>query len=126
MVDVDITKTEVVLRVRGLHKLWAFKSEVRIPLAELKLIEQGVDPEARAMRSLSLRLPGTSVPLLITAGSFRVDGQWAFWDVAGNGGNAVTFLTAGHRYAQVVVDVADPRTTVEAVQRAIRSFAARA
>lgn len=56
-VDVVITANEVVLRLRGLHKFWAFKHEVRIPLTQLKLVEQGVDPEARAMLSGSLRRP---------------------------------------------------------------------
>jgi hypothetical protein len=126
MVDVDITSAEVVLRVRGLHRLWALKREVRIPRAQLKRVEAGVTPDARARLWRSLRMPGTSVPSLITAGSYRSLRQWAFWDVVGNGENAVTLSTEGHRYKQLVVDVADPKATVEAIDRAIRSSPAAA
>ena len=115
MVDVDITSLELVLRPRGLHKLWTFKREVRIPRAQLKGVEVGVSPSARALLSRSIRLPGTSVPWRITAGSYRSTGEWSFWDVVGNGEHAVTFSTEGHRYSQLVVDVADPKATVEAI-----------
>ncbi len=115
MVDIDITSLEVVLRPLGLHTLWAFTREVRVPWAQLKRVDVGVTPEARAMRSRSVRMPGTSIPSLITAGSYRSMGKWAFWDVAGNGENAVTISTEGHRYAYLVVDVADPKATVAAI-----------
>jgi hypothetical protein len=120
MVDVDITSQEVILRPRGLHKLWTFKREVRIPRAQLKRVVAGVSPEARAMLSHSIRMPGTAVPLLITAGSYRCRGEWAFWDVVGSGENAVTLSTEGHRYTQLVVDVVDPNATVDAIARATR------
>jgi hypothetical protein len=109
----------VVIRPRGLHRLWALKREVRIPRVQLKRVEAGVSPDARARLWHSLRLPGTSVPWLITAGSYRFAGRWAFWDVVGNGEKAVTLRTEGHRYADLVVDVEDPGATVDAVQRAI-------
>ena len=120
MVTVDITPTEVVIRPRGLHRLWTLKREVRIPRRQLKRVEAGVAPDARARLSHSLRLPGTSVPWLITAGSYRSRGQWAFWDVVGGGEKAVTLTTEGHRYTELVVDVEEPAATVDAVKRAIR------
>ncbi len=119
MVTVDITPTEVVIRPRGLHRLWAFKRELRIPRGQLKRIEAGVSQDARARLWHSLRLPGTAVPWFITAGSYRSKGRWAFWDVVGSGEKAVTLTTEGHRYAELVVDVEDPGATVDTVQRVI-------
>ena len=119
MVDIDITSNEVVIRPRGLHQLWAFKREVRIPRSQLKRAEAGVPPAAWARLSRSLRLSGTRVPSLIIAGSYRCNGRWAFWDVVGKGYDAVTLTTDGHRYAELVVDVADPKVAVESVQRSI-------
>jgi hypothetical protein len=121
LVDVDITSNEVIIRPRGLHRLWAFKREVRIPRAQLKRVETGVTPDARAMLSRSIRMPGTSVPSLITAGSYRSKGQWAFWDVVGKGEKAVTLSTEGHRYTQLIVDVGEPKAMVDALQRVIGS-----
>ncbi len=119
MVTVDITPTEVVIRPRGLHALWAFKREVRIPRGQLKRVQVGVTPDAGTRLRHSLRLPGTAVPWLITAGSYRSDGRWAFWDVVGKGEKAVTLTTEGHRYAELVVDVAEPEATVTALQQVI-------
>ncbi len=119
MVTVDITATEVVIRPLGLHRLWALKREVRIPRGQLKHVQAGVAEDARARLWRSVRLPGTSVPGLITAGSYRSEGRWTFWDVVGKGAHAVTLRTEGHRYAELVVDVAEPQATVRAVQQAI-------
>ncbi|MGO9064433.1 MAG: hypothetical protein ACLQIH_06780 [Myxococcaceae bacterium] len=119
MVDVDISADEVVLRPRGLHRLWTFRQEVRIPLAQLKSVEAGVSPEARTQRRRSLRLPGTSLPCLITAGSYRARGRWSFWDVVGDGQSALTLSTEGHHYAELIVDVTDPGLTLAALRRAI-------
>jgi len=121
MVDIDITAQEVVLRLRGLHKLWAFKREVRVQRAQLKRVEAGVTPEAWSMLCRSIRMPGTSIPSLITAGSYRSMGKWAFWDVTGVGQHAVTISTEGHRYAYLVVDVVDRVASLEALESARRT-----
>ena len=126
MVDVDVTSEEVLIRPRGLHRLWAFKLELRIPRAQLKRVEAGVTPDARALLWRSRRMPGTSVPGLITAGSYRSNRGWTFWDVVGNGERALTLSTEGYRYVQLIVDVAEPKATVDAVQRAIGSTQAAA
>ncbi|MGO9830928.1 MAG: hypothetical protein ACLPJH_12385 [Myxococcaceae bacterium] len=119
MVDVDITGEEVVIRPRGLHRLWTLKREVRIPRSQLRSVEAGVSPEARAALWRSVRLPGTFVPALIAAGSFRTQGRWFFWDVVGDGRNALTLSTEGHHYAELLVDVAEPGLTLAALRRAI-------
>ena len=119
MVDIEIDSDEVVIRIRGFHRLWAFRREIRIPRTQIIGIEAGMKPDSRARLSRSLRMPGTSVPSLITAGSYRCNGEWAFWDVVGTGENAVTLSAEGHPYVELVVDVRDPKATVDAVQRAI-------
>lgn len=119
MVDIHLMPDALVVKVLGLHQLWAFKREIRIPRAELRSIEVGVAPGAQATVYRSLRLPGTFVPRLIRAGSYRGSNGWLFWDIAGRGPKAVTLTTQGHRYAQLVVDVADPHATVERVRRGL-------
>lgn len=118
MVDVFITSNEVVLRPKGLHRLWALKREVRIKRSELKAVERGVTQEARTRLRRSLRLPGTSLPFF-HAGSYRSAGKWAFWDVVGNGDQALTLSTEGNRYAELVVDVADPAALAADLRRAM-------
>ena len=124
MVDLAVDGNEVVLRVRGLHQLWALKREIRIPCEQLTGVQAGMADEARKTLYRSLRLPGTFLPGVIRAGSYRTRGAWLFWDVVGKGQRAVTLSTKGHRYAQLVVDVADPKAAVQMLSTAIKSKAA--
>ncbi len=55
--------------VRGLHKVWALKSRLRIPLAHIRAVH--ADPTTARRLPVGLRLPGTHAPGLITAGSYR-------------------------------------------------------
>ena len=68
-----------VFEVRGLDKLWAFRSRLEIPLAHIRHVR--IDPEAARGWFHGLRLPGTSLPGVLTAGTFYLDGKRVFWDV---------------------------------------------
>src|SRR5690606_23249061 len=77
-VDVRIEGDTVVFDVRGLHKLWAFKSRLAVPRASVLGARHG--PEAvRGWKGW--RVPGTHVPGLLIAGTFYRDGHRIFWDV---------------------------------------------
>jgi hypothetical protein len=60
------------IQVRGMHKLWALKSSLRVPLANVRDVRH--DPE-RARRVMpGLRVPGTHIPYVYTAGtSYQAD-----------------------------------------------------
>ena len=64
------------------------------------------------------RLPGTEFPGVITAGSFRKDGAWTFWDVV-QPANALVVSLRDHRYSQLVVEVARPDDERQRLQRAL-------
>jgi hypothetical protein len=116
MVDVSISGGNLVLHVRGADKLWAFKSSLEIPLAHIAEIRG--DPAAAHGWWHGMRMPGTNIPGVLTAGSFYQDGKRVFWDVH-NPDNTVVIELRDERYNQLIVEVADPQGAVELVKAAL-------
>jgi hypothetical protein len=116
MVDVSISGGNLVLHVRGADKLWAFKSSLEIPLAHIREIR--ADSEIAHGRWHGIRMPGTNVPGVLTAGTFYQDGKRVFWDVH-NPDNTVVIELKDERYNELVVEVADQKATVELVKSAL-------
>ena len=108
MVDVRIEGDTVVFDVRGLHQLWAFKGRLDIPRAQVRSARH--DPSV-VKGWKGWRAPGTSVPGLITAGTFHLDGDRIFWDVS-KPENAVVVELSDHSYRQLVIEVEDPDAVV--------------
>ncbi|WP_214111409.1 hypothetical protein [Acrocarpospora catenulata] len=76
-------------------------------------IDPGISQEYKGIRA-----PGTYFPGVITAGSFRLDGEWVFWDVH-NPTKAIVIQLADERYARLVIQVDDPRAAVALIEGAI-------
>ena len=79
MVDLSIAEGKLMLHVRGADQLWALKSSLEIPLQHVA----GIRADATIARGWwhGLKMPGTSIPGVITAGTFYQDGKRIFWDV---------------------------------------------
>jgi hypothetical protein len=116
MVDFSILGGNLVLHVRGADKLWAFKSSLEIPLVHIAGIR--ADPEVARGWYHGIRMPGTSVPGVITAGTFYQDGKRVFWDVH-NPETTIVIDLHDERYSELVVEVADPQAAVELVKTAL-------
>lgn len=107
MTFVELTDEELLLTVRGLDAVLAFKRHLAIPLAHVKRAELGVAPEARERLHHSLRMPGTSVGRLITAGHYVEHERWMFWDIH-SGEQAITIWLEHEHFDALVVDVENP------------------
>jgi hypothetical protein len=112
---VTITDGELVVEPEGLHQLWGFKRRIRVPLAHVRgaTADPGIAGEPKGLRAPGLQVPGGA-----TIGTFHRDGAKHFWDV-GRGGRAVVIELVDDEWARLVVEVADPRATVDAVNRAV-------
>jgi hypothetical protein len=113
MVDLSISGGNLVLHVRGADKLWAFKSSLEVPLAHISEIR--ADPAIAHGWWHGLRMPGTNIPGVLTAGTFYQDGKRVFWDVH-NPENTVVIELKDERYNALIVEVADPKAAVELVK----------
>jgi hypothetical protein len=116
MVDISIADGKLSLHVRGADKLWAFKSSLEIPLAHIA----GVRADADVARGWwhGIRMPGTNVPGVITAGTFYQDGNRIFWDVH-NPEKTIVIDLHDERYNKLVVEVNDPQMAVSLIQAAL-------
>src|SRR5271166_3894750 len=109
MVDLSISGGNLLVNVRGADKLWALKSSLEIPLHHLAAIR--ADPNIAKEWWHGWKIPGTSIPGVITAGTFYQHGKRIFWDVH-NPDNAVLIELRDERYNELVVEVADPNAAV--------------
>ena len=116
MVDLSISGGNLLLHVRGADKLWAFKSSLEIPLAHVA--EVRADPAIAHAWWHGIRMPGTSIPGVLTAGTFYHDGKRVFGDVH-NPDQTVVIELKDERYNELIVEVADPKAAVELVKAAL-------
>ncbi len=65
-----------------------------------------------------LRMPGTNIPGVLTAGTFYQHGKRVFWDVH-NPDNTVVIELKDERYNELIVEVADPQAAVQSVKSAL-------
>ena len=116
MVDLSISVGNLVLHVRGADKLWAFKSSLEIPLVHIAEIR--ADPAIAHGWCHGLRMPGTNIPGVLTAGTLYQEGKRVFWDVH-NPENTVVIELQDERYNELIVEVANPKVAVELVKAAL-------
>ena len=115
MADIEITATSLVVHIRGADQLFALASRLEVPLEHIA----GVDlspPEAQGVWH-GLRMGGTNLPGVVTAGRFLQHGEWAFWDVH-DPARAIAIRLRDERYAKLIVGVDDPSATVAAIRSA--------
>jgi hypothetical protein len=108
MVEVTRLADRVLFNVKGLHKLWAFKSRLEVPYAHIRGVRTA---PAAARGAKGWRLPGTHVPGLITAGTYYRKGQRSFWDVA-NPDKTIVVDLAEERYQQLIIEVDNPEAAI--------------
>ncbi|CAN5278524.1 hypothetical protein BH09GEM1_BH09GEM1_45890 [soil metagenome] len=109
MVDISIENGRVHFDVQGWDKLWALHSRLEIPVEHIHTVR--IDPEPAKGWWHGLRLPGTQIPGLLTAGTFYQDGDWVFYDVH-NPENTIVLELDHEHYKRLVIEVADPAASV--------------
>ncbi len=109
MVDLAVSEGKLQVNVRGADKLWALKSSLEIPLEHVASVR--TDPEVAKGWWHGMRLPGTNVPGVITAGTYYTRHQKTFWDVH-NPDRAIVIDLRDESYDRLVVEVANPEEAV--------------
>ena len=112
MVDVLVFGDKLVLNIEGADKLWALKSSLEIPLQHV--VSVTANPEAAKGWYHGIRLPGTNIPGVLTAGTFYQDGKRVFWDVH-HPEKTIVIELRDERYNELIVEVADPPASVKLI-----------
>ncbi len=114
--DLSISEGKLTLVVRGADKLWALKSSLEIPMVHITGVR--ADPEVARGWYHGIRMPGTSLPGVITAGTFYQDGKRVFWDVH-HPEKAIVIDLHDETYNQLIVEVEEPAAAVQLIQTAL-------
>ncbi len=116
MADIELTSTSLIVHIRGADRFFAMTSQFEVPLQHIASVDSAADEARRVWHGL--RMGGTNVPGIITAGRFVQHGEWAFWDVY-DPSNAIAIHLRDESYAKLIVGVDDPNATTEAIRAAI-------
>jgi len=116
MAQLEITADALVLHVTGLDRILALKQTISVPWEHVSGVDQ--DRAEAGVVFHGLKLPGTAVPGVVTAGSFFRGGQWTFWDVH-DPAQAVIIRLRDEHYSRLVVGVDDPADAVSRVRSAL-------
>ena len=115
MVSISIVGDALALEVNGLDKLWSLRSRLEIPLAHIQSVRTARDEAQKWFHGL--KLAGSNVPGLLTAGTFYQDGGLIFWDVH-DPTKAIAIDLSNERYHRLIVEVEDPAAALSAIDQA--------
>ena len=104
----------LLVRPVGLVRLWALSSGINVPVTAL--VDVGVSPRKGLVKGF--RAPGTYLPGVMTAGTFRSRGEKDLW-MAGRAETVLVIELHDERYRHVIVQVEDPEAAVEAIRAAL-------
>jgi hypothetical protein len=118
MVRIEIDGDHLDIQVQGQHKFWALKSSLRVPLADIRDVRQ--DPERATRFFPGLKVPGTHIPFVYTAGTYyQSDFRPDFWSVR-HPDHAIVIQCGDHAaYDEIIVEVEDPAETVDRIRKAM-------
>jgi hypothetical protein len=114
MTRVSITDGKLAIEVQGWDKLWSLTSRLEIPLEHVVNVRSADDKES----GFRVRTMGTSVPGVITAGTFLQEGSLVFWDVH-DLKRAIAIELQDERYSKLIIEVADPEETIRTLRKAL-------
>ena len=116
MAEIELTADTLLVHVKGADRMFALKSELAIPLEHV--LGAAKDEEEARRWYHGVRAPGTSLPGVITAGTFYQHGERVFWDVH-HPERAIALSLRDESYAKLVVEVEDPDATILAIEAAL-------
>lgn len=115
MVRVSIEDNFLILNVIGSHKVYALKSQFKIPISHVRGATH--DPGAWDMPT-GIRAPGTELPGIFRAGTFYKGGERIFWDVRQKEKTVVLELQ-DEEFARLIIEVENPDEVVQLIEGAM-------
>ena len=104
--------------VEGIDKLWSLRSRLDIPLAHIRSVR--IDPEAASGWWHGLRIMGSNIPGILTAGTFYQKGGVVFYDVH-DPERTIVLELAHETYERLIIEVQEPEAARKEIEKAITS-----
>jgi hypothetical protein len=116
MTTIEIAGTDLVVHVEGLDRFWALRSELRVPLAHVAGVGLAGD-EAKEWWH-GLRVVGSHIPGVFSAGTFYERQGHVFWDVH-NPSRAIAIRLHDERFAKLILEVENPDAEIAKIDAAL-------
>lgn len=112
---VSIVGARLVVRPRGLDRVWGFRRKIDVPLTHVRgaTVDPEANREARGLRGPGLAFFGKHV------GTFRRDSERTFWNVSTRGTAIVIELIDEH-FARLILSVEDAADLVDSITNAAK------
>lgn len=111
----ELTKEELIVHLNLWETLASFQKSIRIPLENVR---GATDDEGFRGSALGLRSPGTGLPGIISAGTFRKGGDRQFAFVT-RGTHPVVIELTHERWARIILGVTDARNMAIRINAAV-------
>ncbi|MHB8324871.1 MAG: hypothetical protein ACYDEA_09530 [Candidatus Dormibacteria bacterium] len=115
MTEYTIEDGKLELTIEGADKLWALRSHLSIPLADITAVRSVADAQAEIRGGI--KVGGARIPGVIQAGSFHYSDGSIFWDVH-RPGHAIEISLEHEHYRALVVDVQEPEAAAAEISQA--------
>lgn len=113
MVKIGRTNTDFIFEVVGWHKFWTFTNEIVVPVHHIL----AAYPNEQRLDAISgLRLFGTGLPGVISAGTYWVQDNVIFCDVV-NYENSIAVELRDEYYKMLIIEVEDPIAAIKFLMR---------
>ena len=117
MVDISIADDNLVIDVLGIHKVFALRSQLTVPLSHVRSARHDAQYADRWWHGI--KMMGSDMPGVFAAGTFWSSDGWRFWDVR-HPDNAIVIELHDEHLAEIIVEVEDPAAMVGLINNAVR------
>jgi hypothetical protein len=113
---IELTTDHLTVHIQRADKLWALQSQLRIPLTNVISAKHATEDARKWLHGI--RIGGTHIPGVISAGRFYSHGELVFWDVH-EPANTIAIALRDERYDKLVLEVEDPEQDVVRIREAL-------
>ena len=119
MAEIEIKESDLIIRIEGLRKVFALKSELTIPLNKILGVTADENGWENVAKFPALKVGGTGAPFFpYQGGRFLEDGDKIFYDLK-KGEEAIVLILEDDEYGKVVIGVQDAESAVSQIERAL-------
>ena len=112
----EITPERLIVHVEGADRLWALKSRLEVPIDHVTGAASATEEAHKWLHGM--RVGGTHIPGVISAGRFYSHGQTVFWDVH-EPEKAIGIELRDERYGHLVLEVENPQAEIARIEHVI-------
>jgi hypothetical protein len=113
---IELTTGHLTVHIQRADKLWALESQLQIPLANVISAKDATEEAHTWLHGI--RVGGTHIPGVISAGRFYSHGELVFWDVH-EPGKAISIALRDERYDKLVIEVENPTQDIVRIREAL-------